>query len=244
MILKPHALTPLVGLVLGQNLLNANLGGALGIGIGIQGVSAAPAPGAADTPAPPGWVYNGCLTGFPSSDSWITYAPAGTGAMTDALCAASCRPYRRELVTQIYAVVHSRPAGADYCLCTTAVAEALTTEGCFAECATGVQGACAAPGMAIVYSVGPASDQVRWHVLFVVGVFDVKLCHVCNEIGEGGGLSGRLGGVGRRGMGGGSGGCVGNGNRFVVRSTGFGVLCAMLCMCKNRIGYCLSPRGP
>ena len=194
MILKPHALSPLIGLVLGQGLLNTGITIGASASANLQaGVAVEPAPGAAATPAPDGWVYNGCFAGFPGSSSWIVYTPGTPGAVTDAGCAASCRPYRAALQQQVYAVVYSNPPGdADFCLCTDASVDALTTDGCFRECAPGVLGRCAAEGKANVYSVGPASDQVRGDFSSVVGVFDVKLCHVYKCEGGGGVSAGEL----------------------------------------------------
>jgi hypothetical protein len=237
-ILKPHLLIPLIGLALGQGLLDTvgstvgstldtvgqtldntgvslDTGAALDTGVNVDsngvnldtganldtGVSLDTDPNLATDPnlvnldtgvnvdagvgalaaVPlPGWKYNGCSTTFPKPESWITYTPADTGAMTDDTCTKFCRPYRLATSAQIYAVVYSRPGDRDYCYCTNAITDQLTQDGCYAPCKVGLTtpGQCSASGKANVYSIGAAGVQVRACFYFVVEVLNVKLCFV------------------------------------------------------------------
>jgi hypothetical protein len=157
-------------LAVDPNLVNVDAGLNVDAGVGVL---------AADVPA--GWKYNGCFNGFPKSDYWITYNPDGTGLITDEACTKSCRPFRSATGGQIYAVVYSRTEDSrDYCLCTNANDQQLTTGvACYTSCAAGVTpGKCSAPGKANVYSIGPAGVQVRACFYFVVEVCNVKLYFV------------------------------------------------------------------
>ena len=199
-----------------------NIGSNVGSGAGVSAAAAAAA-----VPAPADWKYSGCLTNFPDPSSWITYAPADTGTMTDELCTASCKPFRTAESPQVFAAVYSRPQDKDYCYCLNALPSPLSPDSCFQPCAASVtSGQCAASDKSNVYSVGPSGVEVRAYSSSVVEILNVKLCFVYNELEKGGSVF-RGWGIGES-RNGGKRLSLGNGI-FLQDRVAFVVMCAVLC---------------